>query len=126
MSETKSEELGVRGEELTADEYQRLAMRTKPVYYGDNDQLINAALGLCGEAGEFADLLKKYLYQGHVLDDECLIKELGDVLWYISLAADEMGVTLSEVMEKNIDKLRKRYPEGFDAERSRNREAEKE
>lgn len=111
-------------EELSANEYQWLAMRTKPVYYGDNDQLINAALGLCGEAGEFADLLKKYLYQGHVLDDECLIKELGDVLWYISLAADEMGVTLSEVMAKNIDKLRKRYPEGFSAERSVNRDAE--
>lgn len=117
-----SEELGVRSEELTADEYQRLAMRTKPTYTMGNDQLINAALGLAGESGEFADLLKKYLYQGHSMDYERMVKELGDVLWYVSLAADALGVTLGEVMQKNIDKLRKRYPEGFDAERSRNRE----
>ena len=119
-----SEELGVRNEELTADEYQRLAMRTKPKYTTANDQLINAALGLAGESGEVADLLKKYLYQGHTMDDERMVKEIGDVLWYAALAADAMGMTLGEVMQRNIDKLRRRYPEGFDPERSKSREEE--
>lgn len=113
-----------RARELTANEYQRLALRTKPTYTTGNDQLINAALGLAGESGEFADLLKKYLFQGHSMDHERMVKELGDVLWYVSLAADALGLTLSEVMWININKLKQRYPEGFDAERSRNREEE--
>ena len=98
-----------------------MAMRTKSSYHAENDPLINAALGLCGESGEFADLLKKYLYQGHDEDEERMIDELGDVLWYVSLAADALGVTMSEVMLGNIEKLKKRYPWGFEEERSVNR-----
>lgn len=84
--------------------------------------LTNAVLGLTGEAGECADLLKKHLYHGHDYDSIEMVKELGDVLWYIALAAYSMGYTLDEVMEKNLSKLYARYPDGFTTERSLNRD----
>lgn len=90
--------------------------------FSREDCLLNAALGLCGESGEVADLIKKYRFQGHELDTAKLIKELGDVQWYIALAASALGVSLSEIMMRNIEKLRKRYPNGFDPERSIHRE----
>ena len=113
-----------RATELTANEYQRLALRTAETLKRRSERLLNGLMGLCGESGECIDLLKKYFYQGHDFDEAKLVDELGDVAWYLALAADALGVTLGEVMQKNIDKLRKRYPEGFDAERSRNREEE--
>lgn len=96
--------------------YQRDAART----LGDARPEI-LGLGIAGEAGEVADLLKKHLGHGHELDREKLIKELGDCLWYIAALATWLGVPLSEVAEKNIEKLRARYPNGFDSERSKNR-----
>ena len=112
----------VTGDKLTANDYQRMAMRTAGEYDTDYDQLRNAAYGLNGEAGEVIDLLKKHEFQGHDLPDEKLIDECGDVLWYCALLADALGFTLEEVMNRNIDKLRKRYPDGFDKARSINRE----
>ena len=112
----------VAGDKLTANDYQRMAMRTAGEYDTDYDQLRNAAYGLNGEAGEVIDLLKKYEFQGHDLPDEKLIDECGDVLWYCALLADALGFTLEQVMNRNIDKLRKRYPDGFDKNRSINRE----
>lgn len=110
-----NEQLAISSEELTAADYQKLAMRTAS---GKCYDLANAALGLAGEAGEVADLIKKHLYHDHRLDAVRVAEELGDLLWYIVLAANICGYSLSEVMAKNIDKLRKRYPEGFDPERS--------
>ncbi len=108
---------------MTPIEYQRLAMRSANVM--DKDKLlVNAALGCCGEAGEFADMIKKHLFQGHDIDRDHLVKEIGDELWYIAAKCEALGVTLDEVMEINIDKLRKRYPDGFDADRSRTRRSD--
>lgn len=95
------------------DEFQKLAMRT--ANFDNDNQLINAALGLVGEAGEFADLVKKVHFQGHELDKEALKGELGDVLWYVALACEDLGFEMSEVGRYNIEKLRRRYPEGFSA-----------
>lgn len=105
---------------MNIDEYQQLAMRTANPECVD---ISNAALGLCGESGEFADELKKQLYQGRGRTNEKLKKELGDVLWYVALACESMGCTMSEVAEANVAKLRERYPEGYSNERSINRPA---
>lgn len=115
----------VATDKLTANDYQRMAMRTAGEYDTDYDQLRNAAYGLNGEAGEVIDLLKKHEFQGHDLSDEKLIDECGDVLWYCALLADALGFSLEQVMNRNIDKLRKRYPDGFDKARSINREGER-
>ncbi len=104
------------------DEYQREALRTADALTDDPDRLICAALGLTGESGEFADIVKKVAYQGHPLDKVKAIKELGDVLWYVALGAAALGVGLDEVAAANVEKLRKRYPDGFSAERSVNRD----
>lgn len=110
-------------EYVTPDWYQAQAMRTAGEFSQD-EYLINAALGLNGESGEVADIIKKYRFQGHELDTAKLIKELGDMQWYIALAASALGVSLGEVMMRNIEKLRERYPDGFDPERSVHREKE--
>lgn len=108
---------------MTPNEYQVACLRTAPDFdYKTNDAYINCALGITGEAGEVADLVKKYIFQGHDLDKEHFVKELGDVLWYISLGASAAGYTLSEVMSLNVEKLMARYPDGFEVSRSTNRE----
>jgi NTP pyrophosphatase (non-canonical NTP hydrolase) len=106
---------------MDANDYQRLALRTEAPGREQPDRLLNAALGLCGEAGEFGDSLKKWRFHQHELDEAALTKELGDVLWYVALACDALGLRMGDVMEANIAKLRRRYPEGFSAERSINR-----
>lgn len=106
---------------MNADDYQRLAMRTLATGLSSQERLANAALGLNGEAGEVADTVKKHLFHGHPLDRDALIKELGDVLWYVALACDTLDISLGAVMAANIEKLRRRYPEGFSSERSQQR-----
>ena len=69
-------------------------------------------------SGEAIDIVKKYLYQGHELNDNHLAKELGDVAWYIAATADALGYDLETILQMNIDKLKARYPDGFDVERS--------
>jgi NTP pyrophosphatase (non-canonical NTP hydrolase) len=103
---------------VDADEYLRLALRTEAPGRPQRERLLNAALGLAGEAGEFADGIKKHAFHGHPLDEAALRKELGDVLWYAALACDALGLTLSEVMAANVEKLRRRYPDGFSSARS--------
>lgn len=93
-------------------------MRTLNPALSRKDVLINSVMGLCGESGEAIDLVKKWLAQGHPLDRERLIKELGDVAWYLAEAATALEVPLETVLQGNIDKLKARYPEGFDCERS--------
>ena len=102
---------------MTGNEYQKLAARTMNPALQGRDVLINGVMGLCGEAGEAIDIVKKHLAQGHALDREGLIKELGDVAWYLAETATALGIGLDEVLERNIDKLRKRYPEGFSTEK---------
>jgi NTP pyrophosphatase (non-canonical NTP hydrolase) len=115
-------------DKLTANDFQRAAMRTASgMNYdnaGENGLLLNGLMGLNGEAGECIDILKKHIFQGHELDREHLIEELGDTAWYLAVSCEGLGVSLEEVMEKNIEKLRARYPEGFDKARSINRQNE--
>ncbi len=106
---------------MTLDDYQQLAARTLGRDRTPEQQLTNAALGLTGEAGEVAEMIKKHLFHATPLDQDALVKELGDCLWYIGAFATALGVSLDDIAQRNIDKLRKRYPEGFDTERSRNR-----
>ena len=109
---------------MTINEYQNEAMRTASgMCEKCNDNLIlNGAMGLNGEAGEVIDILKKYMFQGHNLDKEHIAKELGDCLWYIAVCAKGAGYTLDEIAQMNVDKLRKRYPDGFEIEKSIHRE----
>ena len=106
---------------MTIDEYQRLAMVTLNPALSQKDVLINGVMGLCGESGEAIDIVKKHLAQGHPLDREKLIKELGDIAWYLAEAATALDMDLEDILQANIEKLRKRYPEGFSCERSRTR-----
>lgn len=84
-------------------------------------RLINGVMGMCGEAGEVDELLKKHLFQGHSIDKEHLAKELGDVAWYVAVAADAIGYDLETVLRMNVDKLQNRYPKKFDSELSQHR-----
>lgn len=106
---------------LTANDYQRMAMRTSGDYNSDYDMLRNAVYGLNGESGEVIDILKKHEFQGHLFDRDKIIDEAGDVCWYLALLASALGITLEEIMKRNIEKLVNRYPEGFDKARSINR-----
>ena len=109
---------------LTAHDYQIAALRTANSF-DEDDLVLNGALGLSGETGEVADHIKKFRFQGHDLDKEYLAKELGDVCWYIAILAKGIGYDLATIMEMNIDKLKKRYPNGFEVSRSLNREESK-
>lgn len=106
---------------MDVDKYQELAMKTLNPGIEKKELILNASMGLCGESGEVIDLVKKHLFQGHDLDNEQLIKELGDVAWYLAQAATALDVDLSEIFEKNIKKLEKRFPDGFNSSRSINR-----
>lgn len=119
---------------MTGEEYQTLAMRTNDgrnkirlfdktarldsINLGD---VLNAALGMSGEVGELNDIIKKWVFHEKELDETHLKKELGDVLWYVALMAESFSWSLDEVMELNVAKLEKRYPEGFDTSRANNR-----
>lgn len=115
---------------MTPNEYQKEALRTERAMNNrcylarDSSRVLNGIMGMNGEAGECIDLLKKYYFQGHDLDIDHLTKEIGDVLWYVAISADAIGYTLEEIMQLNIDKLKTRYPDGFETERSINRKAD--
>lgn len=87
----------------------------------DTGALLNACLGLSGEVGELLDMIKKWIFHKTPMDVDHLEKELGDVCWYIALFCHSTGLNLEKVMEKNIEKLKARYPEGFDTEKANNR-----
>ena len=107
---------------MTGNEYQKLAMTTLNPELTHKYILVNGVMGLCGESGETIDIVKKHLHQGHPLDREKLIKELGDIAWYLAETAYALDVSLDEVLERNIAKLKARYPDGFDTEKSIHRE----
>lgn len=89
-------------------------------------RLLHASLGMNTEQAEFADALKKYLYYGKEVDAINLIEELGDMLWYIAIAADELNYSIEEIMKKNIAKLHKRYGISFNEEGAMNRDLTRE
>lgn len=126
---------------MTGKEYVELAMRTndgnatdriekaieflhrpdkpkcfKPVVE-DLGGVLNGCLGLAGEAGETLDMIKKWIFHEKDLDRDHLKKELGDVMWYMAMICYSFGFDLDEILQMNIDKLKARYPEGFDTER---------
>ena len=106
---------------MEINEYQKLALRTASEQ-SKNDLALNGVLGLCGEVGEVADHVKKHMFQGHELNTGHLIEELGDVCWYIAILAKGLGVDLETVLSMNIGKLKVRYPNGFEVDKSVNRE----
>lgn len=110
---------------MTFDEYMEAARRTMKRAPGeeidDNLHLAVMALGLAGEAGEVADMVKKLIGHGHHFDHDALVKELGDVLWYVAAVADCYGLSLETIAHANVEKLRKRYPDGFTHAASRER-----
>lgn len=120
---------------MTGTEYKNLAMRTndcrsfhRMMKFASNEDenidtgsLLNGVLGLTGEAGEVSDLVKKYVFHEKEVDKEHLKKELGDVMWYIAMICSACNFDLDEIMQMNIDKLKARYPEGFDTDIANNR-----
>lgn len=107
---------------MIINEYQHEALRTASGMNKDMPMIANGVLGLCGESGECADMVKKHLFQGHELDEAHLAKELGDVAWYLAVSAYSIGYDLETILQMNVDKLRNRYPNGFEAERSLHRQ----
>lgn len=105
--------------------YETDVMRTSNPDKNLENRRCLAVIGLSGEVGEVAELYKKALFHGKTLDKEALLKELGDVLWYLTYYANTEGFTMSEVAQANIDKRLKRYPEGFSIEASAERKDEK-
>ena len=106
---------------MQVNEYQKAAMATLNLALDKKDVLINSVMGLCGESGEAIDIVKKWLMQGHELDKEHLVRELGDVAWYLAEAATALDIPLEAVFQGNLDKLRQRFPNGLDTGASVNR-----
>ena len=98
---------------MTINGYQRMALRTESPTTNETDRIIQGAMGLCGESGEYIDILKKHMFQGHELDKKHMAKELGDIAWYLAVSADAIDYDLETIFQMNIDKLKSRYPEGF-------------
>lgn len=114
-----------RRKTMDMDTYQSLAMRTLS---GDskNDPLLTCALGLAGESGEVAEHVKKVRFHGHQFDRVKFEKELGDVMWYIACGCYALNLDMGEVARRNIEKLRARYPDGFQTALSINKDETKE
>lgn len=105
---------------MQINEYQKLAARTINKYLTPEAQSIHALHGMVGEIGEIHSLYQK-IYQGHSFDEEHAKKELGDLLWFIAEYCTAHDWKLEDIMQLNIDKLKARYPEGFESERSQHR-----
>lgn len=108
---------------MNAKTYQEKVLSTASaaITESKNSMLLNGALGMCGESGEVADIIKKHLFQGHALKTDKIREEMGDVLWYIAVMCEALDVTIEVLMNENIAKLEARYPGGFSAEKSINR-----
>lgn len=89
-------------------------------------RLLHASMGLATESGEFLDTLKKHLFYGKTLDRVNLAEEMGDLFWYLAIAASELGVDFESVMTKNLEKLRARYGEKFSEEKAEKRDLNRE
>lgn len=100
------------------ESYRADVMRTVRADLSQRDRMLVGALGLCGESGEMAENLKKMLFHDHPMDERALRNELGDVLWYWVFLCETLGFSVEDVMTVNVEKRRKRFPEGFTAENS--------
>ena len=109
---------------MTINGYQQMALRTESPTTNETDRILQGAMGLCGESGEYIDILKKYMFQGHELDKKHMAKELGDIAWYLAVSADAIDYDLETIFQMNIDKLKARYPEGFETNKSTHRKAD--
>ena len=107
---------------MNGNEYQKLAMKTLNPALNKKEILVNGVMGLNGESGEVIDIVKKHMFQGHELDKDKIKKELGDVMWYVAEVCEALDLSLDEVMEGNIEKLRKRFKDCFTVNESINRE----
>lgn len=103
---------------MKVNDYQKAALRTASNMNEQYPRILNGVLGLAGESGECVDIVKKHLFHGHELNKEHIAKELGDVAWYLAVAANAIGYDLETIFQMNVDKLMKRYPDGFDSEKS--------
>ena len=108
-------------DEVDFNLYQKLAQRTSATTTSI-DKIANGLMGMNGESGGALDILKKYWFQGHELDVEKIIEEAGDVLWYIAELCSGLGITVEDLARYNIGKLYNRYPDGFEVDKSVNRE----
>jgi len=106
---------------MNFSEYQELAKTTLNTELNPEQRVSMTVLGLTGESGEVANMIKKMLYHGHPIGHRDLAKELGDVLWYLAMVADVFGLKLEDIAQHNINKLKARYPEGFSEYNSINR-----
>jgi len=111
----------MKTKQMTFDEYQELARRTQNKDLTYVQRQYHALHGLVSEVGEIHGLFQK-IYQGHPLSLDDLEKEIGDLLWFVAELCDVYDWSMGDVAVENIEKLKKRYPEGFDAERSVHRE----
>lgn len=135
---------------MTGNEYQKSAMRTNDckatdrlrnameifhldkycsepnaeIRNADFGGIFNACLGLSGEVGEFNDMIKKWIFHEKPLDIDHAKKEAGDICWYLAMLCESFGWNLDEIMQMNADKLKARYPEGFDVEKANHRAEE--
>lgn len=105
---------------MQMNQYQALAQRTMNPCLDSFEQIYHALHGMVSEIGELHGLYQKH-YQGHELDSEHLKKELGDLMWFIAEYCTAYGWTMEEIARMNIEKLKARYPKGFEEERSLNR-----
>ena len=105
------------------NEYQEQCLRTATVEMDEKTMHLTWSLALAGEVGELANLTKKTFLHGHPYDEAHVKEELGDILWYVAVYAQSIGADLSEIAQMNLDKLARRYPDGFSTERSMNRES---
>ena len=106
---------------MQTDHFTKDVIRTVNKTLEPNEHLTNAALGLTGEAGEVAEIVKKAMFQGHSLNRDKIAEELGDVMFYVAYMADTIGMTLDQIMSQNVAKRRNRYPDGFSVQKSVNR-----
>ena len=105
---------------MDCNEYQKEALKLAKESTR-KDRLLEGVMGLTGEAGECVDIVKKHLFQGHDLDREHLALELGDVAWYLSEMAHSIGYNFNDILQMNLEKINKRYPNGFSEKASINR-----
>lgn len=101
-------------------DYQEISKRTLPQDI-PRELLSNIGFGLIGETGEVIDELKKILWHSKEINKDKITNELGDVMWYISSLCSVLDISLEDVLQVNVDKLLKRYPNGFNAEDSKKR-----
>ena len=102
-------------------EFQRVSTRTLNKELSKEQQVSNMIFGANGELGEVTDILKKFLFQGHKLDKQHLAEEIGDTLFYIVNLCTIYNLDVEDILQGNVDKLKKRFPQGFETERSINR-----